>query len=357
MCLGIPDTGSRLCSREPSVSVVLAVRNEEKHLPSCLESLRHLDYPADKLEIIIVDDHSCDSSARVIAGYASSYHNIHHHTLLQDQALYPGKVRALEYGIAQSKGEFIFLTDADCRAPRTWIKSLLARFDDNVGMTGGVTLLDAPDKHTSLFGRVQSCDWLFLLGVAAAAARYGLPLSWFGNNMALRRKVYDESGGFAKTGPCLVEDLALLNQVHKSGRWKINFCFSPNSLLHSSPACTLQEYYDQRKRWMRGLSLVPLPGIVLLSLAMLAHLLTIAVIFTHPVIAAAGMILLTGTDFLLLCRAATLLGRRDLLKYIIPFEFYYFTYTLLLPLLLLFDHKTRWKDRQYPAKAGKQPGF
>jgi len=357
LCLGIPNSANRLYSQEPPVSVILAVRNEEQHLPACLDSLCRLDYPADKLEVILVDDHSSDSSAQIIAGYAQTRPNIHYYSLPQDSSSRRGKVRALEFGIAVSRGEFIFLTDADCRAPRAWIKSLLTQFTGATAMTGGVTLLDTPNERASLFGKIQSCDWLFLLGIAAAAARYSLPLSWFGNNMAFRRSVYNECGGFAKIGHSLVEDLALLNQVKKPRRRNIKFSFSPDSLLYSSPAYGLAEYYNQRKRWARGLNLVPLPGIVLLILAVLAHSVTIAALFTHPALAAAGIMVLTGADFLILSRAAGLLGRRDLLKFIGAFEIYYFLYTLLLPLLLLFDRKTSWKDRQYPAKAGQQSGL
>ena len=100
------------------------------------------------------------------------------------------------------------------------------------------------------------------------------------------------------------------------------------------------------------MNLVPLPGIVLLILAVLAHITTIAALFTHPALAAAGVILLTGADLIILARAAGQLGRKELLKYIGAFEIYYFLYTLLLPLLLVFDRKTSWKDRQYPVKTG-----
>lgn len=354
LVLGIPGHRTIVFTREPLVSVILAVRNEEEHLPACLQSLIHLDYPAEKLEIIVVDDHSCDSSARIIAGHAQSCKNMDHYTLPPGGSGHPGKARALEYGVSKSKGEYIFLTDADCRVPRSWIKTLLTQFADNVGMTGGVTLLDIPGERSTLFGKIQSCDWLFLLGVAASAARYSLPLSWFGNNMAFRRAVYDECGGFAKIGHSLVEDIALLNQVHKTGRWKIKFDFTRNSLLHSSPAPDLPHYYSQRKRWARGLSIIPLPGILLLILALLAHILTIVAFLSHYTAEAfAGLALLTLTDFLILCRAAKLLGRTDLLKYIFLFEIYYFLYTMILPLLFLFDRKTNWKDRQYPVKKEK----
>jgi len=352
--IGLRNPGPVVHSSEPFVSIVIAARNEEKNLPNCLSSLIQLNYPKDKLEIILVDDNSSDSTARIISLYAKSYPYIKYYQLLSDNKSTPGKAGALKYGISQCKGDYIFLTDADCRVPSTWINSLLSLFTDSVGMVGGVTLLDKTHDSSPLFGKIQSCDWMFLLSVAASANNFALPLSWFGNNMAFRRQTYDDVGGFEKIGNSLVEDIAFLLEIHKSSRWKIKFSFCQNSLLHSSPALTLTEYYNQRKRWASGIGIVRPLGIFLLTVSLLAHVLTLSTLFwANSFVTLSGFILLASTDFAILYRASRLLGRTDLLYYIVFFEIYYFIYIILLPVLLVFDRKTNWKDRQYSLNKDK----
>ena len=352
--LGLRKPDQTAHAGEPFVSIVVAARNEEENLPHCLLSLIQLDYPRDKMEIIVVDDHSSDSTAQIISMYANSYPFIKQYTLKPGQKSTPGKAGALNYGILQSQGEFIFVTDADCRVPSTWIKSLLSLFRDSVGLVGGVTLLDKIHDSSPLFGKIQSCDWLYLLSVAASANYYGLPLSWFGNNMAFRRQTYNDVGGFDKISNSLVEDIALLLEIHKSSRWKIKFSFSQKSLLHSRPAPNLKEYYNQRKRWASGIRIMNPFGIFMLTVSVLAHVAVILALLTsQSLLVLTGIVLLFVTDFSILYRASRLLGRTDLLYYFIVFEFYYFIYTIFLPVFLLFDKKTSWKDRQYSLKKEK----
>ena len=53
----------------PSVSVIIPVRNRPAEIAACLSSLMHLDYPADKLEIIVVDDASDDATCEAVARF------------------------------------------------------------------------------------------------------------------------------------------------------------------------------------------------------------------------------------------------------------------------------------------------
>ena len=57
-------------SNYPSVSVIVSARNEEKNISSCIESLLKLDYPREKLEIIIINDRSTDKTGEVIKAYS-----------------------------------------------------------------------------------------------------------------------------------------------------------------------------------------------------------------------------------------------------------------------------------------------
>ena len=72
--LRLPRT--KAASELPAISVVVTARNEDKDLPACISSLLELDYPSDKLEIILVDDRSTDSTLDIIKKAASDHSHI-----------------------------------------------------------------------------------------------------------------------------------------------------------------------------------------------------------------------------------------------------------------------------------------
>jgi glycosyltransferase involved in cell wall biosynthesis len=112
----------------PLVSVVVPVYNGEAVLPTLLESLVNLDYPTDRLEVILVDNNSNDRTPELLA--ATSFKVIFEAR--------PGCGTARNAGIRCAQGEFIACTDADCVVDPSWLKDLLSGFDAaNVGVVAG----------------------------------------------------------------------------------------------------------------------------------------------------------------------------------------------------------------------------
>jgi glycosyltransferase involved in cell wall biosynthesis len=112
----------------PLVSVVIPVYNGEDVLPTLLESLDRLDYPSNRLEVILVDNNSKDSTPELLA--TTSFK-----VVFEAQ---PGCGTARNAGILCAEGEFIACTDADCVVDPAWIKDLLAGFNSaNIGAVAG----------------------------------------------------------------------------------------------------------------------------------------------------------------------------------------------------------------------------
>ncbi|MGA7953342.1 MAG: glycosyltransferase family 2 protein, partial [Gloeobacterales cyanobacterium] len=112
----------------PLISVVVPVYNEEKEISELLDSLMLLEWPRDRLEIICVDNNSTDRSLEILRSYPI--------TVLQESKLGPYAARNL--AIRKAKGEFIALTDADCKVSPSWILELWQGFDDaQVGAVAG----------------------------------------------------------------------------------------------------------------------------------------------------------------------------------------------------------------------------
>ncbi|AGY56705.1 glycosyltransferase [Gloeobacter kilaueensis] len=112
----------------PLVSVVVPVYNGEALLPTLLTSLTRLDYPAERLEVLLVNNNSTDHTAELLAETP--------YTIVFEER--PGCGTARNAGIRQAKGEFIACTDADCVLDPLWIKDLLAGFTDGtIGAVAG----------------------------------------------------------------------------------------------------------------------------------------------------------------------------------------------------------------------------
>lgn len=114
----------------PTVSIVVAAHNEAQRLPAKLESLRALDYPDDRLEIIIVSDGSTDDTNSLLANEPDIVFE-HYHPAR-------GKPTALNRGMHVASGEFLVFMDARQRISANAIKAMIGRFDANADLAGEI---------------------------------------------------------------------------------------------------------------------------------------------------------------------------------------------------------------------------
>lgn len=337
----------------PFVSVILACKNEADNLPSSLSALSFLKYPQKKLEIIIVNDHSSDDSLKIIQSFARQYSNFKYINLTSSQKAKPGKAGAIMEGIENSKGEFIFITDADCIVPPTWIKGHLSLFNAEIGITGGFTL--AEPSATSLFQSVQKLDLLYLLSVASATSSLNKPTSWVGNNIAIRRQAYKSIGGYAALEDSLVEDFILIAAMDKQTNWKSRFVPSPSTLVKSLPPKALSDWYNQRKRWSCGIPRMRPLGLLIMTVSFAAHLAVLLSLLTMPLLFfILGACIMAMFDYRLIRKTAQYLQYSIKVNEFIFFQVYYFLYSSLLPFFLIFDRTVTWKGKIYHTTRRKQ---
>ena len=236
----------------PSVSVVVCARNEEKNIGRCLSSLSALDYPRDRLEIIVVDDESEDRTREIMNEYAGKNECIRVLSAEERPRDLPAKQRPLDMGIEAAKGKFIFITDADIALDPGWISGHLASYDDQTGVTGGTTRIDT--SSGKLYDYLQSCDLVTKHAVAMGCAGLGFPLTLMGNNMTLRRDAYDRVGGIRGLSGSLVEDMAMMNAVVSRTPYTMKWASHPASVVVSLPEKDLGTFVRQRMRWIHEMT-------------------------------------------------------------------------------------------------------
>ena len=328
---------------QPLVSVVIACKDEENNLPHLFRSLQQLDYPQEKLDIVLIDDASTDSSGNLINQFKTENPGIIALSLAPGEKEKPGKAGALLAGIDKSRGEVIFITDADCEISPDWIRSLLLGFHENIGIVGGYTFIDQPK---SLFDQLQAIDWQFLLTVAAAASQLNWPITWVGNNLAILRSAYDDVGGYRSLPDSVVEDFALIDAIERSTHWSCRFFTMQHGAVKTQPLPSLRHLYNQRKRWAAGISGARPFGLLIMSTAFLTHILIIISLFKHPFCGLLALLLKMWSDARILSNRTQIdqkpnIGRSAL------FQLYYIAYCVILPFLYIFDRRIVWKGQAF----------
>jgi cellulose synthase/poly-beta-1,6-N-acetylglucosamine synthase-like glycosyltransferase len=345
LVIGAKKTFPRLADVQlPKVSVLVAARNEENNIISCLESLNKLSYPENKLEIIIIDDASTDNTKELVAEFIKDKPQFKLISLKEDESQnLKGKTRAMAKGIKISSGEIILTTDADCSVNPLWAETIASYYKEDVGLVNGFT----SQSVSGSFSGMQAIDFIYLLFISSGTINLGKPVSCIGNNMSFRKKAYEETGGYENLPFSVTEDFLLLNAIHHLKKYKLIYPLNPDSLVITKPAPNLKELFNQKNRWAVGGKDAPSLGILLMLWAFLTNLFVLLTIFFFSEAWLYLIFFKISMDFFVLLPVHRRLGLQKNLKYFMGFEIYYLLYTLILPFAVLFNKKVKWKDRVY----------
>jgi len=197
------------------VSIVVPAYNEERYLGRCLAALARQTYPADRFEVIVVDNGSTDATAELARRYGVR-------VIAEPRK---GVAYARQTGFEAARGEVIASTDADTVVPPFWVSRIAAHFwaDPALGAVYGPVYW--PD------GRPVEQLWLRypVTWVLWASNRVRRSL-WWGSNFAVRREVFREAGGFPVDWAS-GEDTDLSLRVSRIAPIR----FDPDLAVHASP--------------------------------------------------------------------------------------------------------------------------
>jgi len=160
----------------PFVTIIIPCLNEENYIKQCLNSIFCLDYPKNKLEIIVIDNGSTDRTLDILSEYSN---------VIVDH--WGGNIGAVRNRGAQlSKGEILAFVDGDCVVKAKWLTAAVEELKrDSVGAVGGIPLVNT-----------KSANW-----VERSWVLHPVPKTEYVGRLAtasflIKKKIYFDLGGF-----------------------------------------------------------------------------------------------------------------------------------------------------------------
>lgn len=207
-------------ARLPCVTVIVPARDEADNIGRCLASLLAQDYPAGRLDIIVVNDDSRDATAAIVQRFSDNHRRV---ALLASPPLPPawkGKVNACCAGAhaASPASEWLCFLDADMRAEPALLRSAVIAVGDN--RLDLLTLAPRQDLQSFAERLIIPCG-LYMLSfsqdlkkIQAAGSNDVVATGQF---MLIRREAYERLGGFGVVCTSVVEDLEFARLLKRSG--------------------------------------------------------------------------------------------------------------------------------------------
>lgn len=227
--------------RYPSVSMVVPCFNEGRTLAQTIESLLSLDYPEDKLNIMVIDDGSSDNTREIGEAFAlreprvSFFHKEN-----------GGKYTALNYAIEHSHAELIGCLDADSFAEKDALLEVVKRFEEDESIAAIVPVMKVHNPKGFL-ERMQAIEYVFGIVVKKIFDNLGAISVLPGPFSIYRRSVFKEVGLFRHAHN--TEDMEIAFRIQKHGLRIVN---AHTAFVYTTVPKTIKTLIKQRTRWTQG---------------------------------------------------------------------------------------------------------
>lgn len=230
----------------PFISVLIPAYNEEQTVIETIASVLHLDYPKDRLEVIVVDDGSSDSTRQKVEQYIKTVGCDPHVSLISHENM--GKAASLNHALQFARGEFFACLDADSFVEQDTLRHMLAFYykenDPNIRIVTPVLKVKTP--HT-LLQKVQWLEYLVMAFISRLASHIDSLYVAPGPFSLYHKATIKELGGFDEHN--ITEDQEIAYRVQAS-HYRIKQC--PTAFVYTIAPATLRTFSRQRRRWYKG---------------------------------------------------------------------------------------------------------
>lgn len=347
----------QISKKKPAVkiSVIIPVRNEEGNLRQLLNDLLKQSYPQNLFEVIVINDHSTDSTAQILSEFCKKHSNFRFITL--EGQKFSGKKTAIEKGIMISRFDLIVTTDGDCRASKKWLESFASYYEKNkpVLIMGPVLF-----KNTGNFwNEMVQLEQLSLQATTAGSCGIHVPVMISGANMAFEKSLFSElQNPMMKRTPS-GDDMFLMMNAKLAYKKGIAFLKSAEAIIETPAPEDFDSFWEQRKRWVSKSRFYKDPEVIFTGGTIFLTAFFLFLFFMGSFINLKffqAFLILIGlksfADFLILLFVTSFFRKKHLLWYFLPAQFLYFAYVTLAGTTGYFG-AYYWKGRKWKKEKRK----
>lgn len=214
----------------PSVAVVVAAHNEENFIVAKINNTWNLDYPADRLSLLIGSDGSTDATPTLLK--AAQHPRLRTHLF----ATRRGKVSVVNDLMAQAEADIVLLSDANTLLAADAVRKLVRHFQDpQVGCINGALALEHGGGVSG-----EGLYWKYELWIKTNESRLGFVIGCYGGILALRRELYQPM-----PASTIVEDFVLTMRIMERG-YRVRF--DPEAHATEPASASSRAEWDRKVR-------------------------------------------------------------------------------------------------------------
>ena len=232
----------------PSVTVLVAAYNEAECIANKIENTLTLDYPADKLELLVVADGSTDDTPAIVADYAARHEaGVGYNVRLAYQPERRGKAHALARAYPLATGEILVFSDANSLFPPDILRHMVRHFaDPEVGGVGGAKriMVASASVDAGAQGQGESLYWRYESQLKAWDSAVSSVMGVPGEVWAARREAFRPAEEDA-----IIEDFVASLRLVEQG-WRV--VLEPRAIALEPPSPSLRAEWQRRTRMAAG---------------------------------------------------------------------------------------------------------
>lgn len=320
------------------ISIIIPFHNELKNLPILIESLNNLDYPANRFEVILINDCSTDNCETWLEDNDDTFKFKHVIINLTKKA---GKKTAIEKGMTMVNFEKVVTTDADCSHTPFWLQEInSAKGKLSIGIT-----LKKSNSYRPL-AKIQECESMILGGITISSIYLKYPLLASGANLSYYKKNFDKLNPYEDNKQITSgDDMFMLAAMLKKGK-SIRSRSQHPVLTKVKPSWS--SYIDQTTRWSAKTGNLNIPGLsILAAITILGNLTSLATIITwiltkENIFLNLAIIKFT-VDFLFLF-LTSLTFNRLILNFYAPVIALFYPFYLIVLMIKVLGYKEKWSN-------------
>lgn len=229
----------------PAITVIVPCHNEEKVIAHTIRGLLELDYPAGRLELLIVNDGSTDRTAEVVSEFTEPQVRLLN---VPKEFAARGKSGALNFALRHASHPVLAIYDADNIPEKTALRPLAECLAKDPRLGAAIGMYRAWNRYRAVLTRFLNIEgvgfqWILQAGRWMLMRLTTLP----GTNYVIRRELVEKLGGWDEQA--LTEDAELSVRIYQAG-YQIQLV--PASVTWEQEPEGVRVWFKQRRRWVRG---------------------------------------------------------------------------------------------------------